>query len=145
LRETLLRCLESPHYAVDQLGVPEVRHCMYRLPSGGNGLDVFTAPRTGCYGGEQSPYHEPRAVRRLMRHYMLAHARTHQQLQRPLREYVQGTDDELIVVWTAADFELYTTFSPLVSKPVAYAACHKLHRKLKKEQASLFMLSPALK
>ena len=55
------------------------------------------------------------------------------------------TDDELIVVWTAVDFELYAAFSPLVSKPVAYAACHKLHRRLKKEQPALFQLSPVIK
>ena len=47
-------------------------------------------------------------------------------------------------MWTAADFELYVAFSPLVSKPVAYAACHKLHRRLKKEQPSLFALNPVL-
>ena len=83
-------------------------------------------------------------MKRLVRHYMLAHARVHQQQHRPLREYMQATDDELLVVWTAADFELYVAFSPLVSKPVAYAACHKLHRRLKKEQPSLFALSPVL-
>lgn len=35
------------------------------------------------------------------------------------------------------------TFSPLVSKPVAIAACQKLVRRLKKEQSALFLLSPA--
>ena len=137
--------LSSPQYAMDDLGVPEVRHCLFRLPGGSVGVDLFSAPRTGHTAGVQSPYHERRSVKRLMRHYMLAHARVHQQLQRPLREYMQGTDDELIVVWTAVDFELYAAFSPLVSKPVAYAACHKLHRRLKKEQPSLFQLSPVIK
>ena len=145
LRDPLLRSLAQPQYAVDELDVPEVRHCLYRLPGGANGLDMFSAPRTGHLAGAQSPYHDLRSVKRLMRHYMLAHARVHQQPQRPLREYMQATDDELLVVWTAADFELYVAFSPLVSKPVAYAACHKLHRRLKKEQGGLFMLSPALK
>ena len=84
-------------------------------------------------------------MKRLLRHYMLAHARVHHQLAKPLREYFQTTDDELIVVWTAADFELYAAFSPLVSKPVAYAACHKLHRRLKKEAPNLFMLQAAFK
>ena len=54
-------------------------------------------------------------------------------------------DDELLVVWTAADYALYVAFSPLVSKPVAYAACHKLQRKLKKEQPQLFMMAPVFK
>ena len=145
--DALRASLAAPHYAVEDLGVPEVRHCLFRLPSGGGssgGLDMFSAPRTGHQAGRQSPYRQPKTVKRLLRHYMLAHARVHQQLKRPLREYMQLTDDELIVVWTAADFELYVAFSPLVSKPVACTACHKLHRRLKKEQAALFMLNPAL-
>lgn len=84
-------------------------------------------------------------MKRLLQHYMLAHSRVHAHLARPLREYVQLTDDETIIVWTASDFELYVAFSPLVSKPVAHAACQKLYRKLKKEQPQLFMLQPALK
>ena len=77
---------------------------------------------------------------------MLAHARVHQQGHgKPLREYMQATDDELVVVLTASDCELYVAFSPLVGHTIAYAACHKLHRRLKKEQATFFMLHPALK
>lgn len=150
LREGVLAALNAPQYAVSDLDVPEVRHCIYRLPGGAggsssSGIDLFSAPRTGRLAGTQCPYHQPGAVKRLLRHYMLAHARVHHQLARPLREYFQTTDDELIVVWTAADFELYAAFSPLVSKPVAYAACHKLHRRLKKEAPNLFMLQAAWK
>lgn len=150
LRDGLLAALHAPQYAVSELGVPEVRHCIYRLPGGGGGansagIDLYSAPRTGRLAGTQCPYHQRAAVKRLLRHYMLAHARVHHQLGKPLREYMQTTDDELIVVWTAADFELYVAFSPLVSKPVAYAACHKLHRCLKKETPNLFMLQAGSK
>ena len=146
LRDALLYSLAQPQYALDELGVPEVRHFIYRLPGGGaHGLDLFSAPRTGRLAGTQSPYHDQRAVKRLMRHYMLAHARVHQQPGRPLREYYQATDDEMIVVWSFADFELYVAFSPLVAKSVANTACYKLHRRLKKEQPNLFMLNPTLK
>ena len=141
----MLECLASPHYSVDGLGVPEVRHCLFRLTAPLASLDQYSAPRTGRLAGPQSPYHDTRSVRRLVRHYMLAHARVHQQAGKPLREYIQTTDDEMIIVWTASDFELYTVFSPLVSKPVAYAACHKLRQRLKKEAPNLFMLHPAFK
>ena len=146
LHDSLQQCIGSPQYAVSDLGVPEVRHFLYRAPaSSGSGIDLFSAPRTGHLGGPQCPYHDARSVRRLLRHYMLAHARVHHQLAKPLREYMQTTDDELIVVWTSSEFELYAAFSPLVSQRVAHAACHKLQRRLKKESPSLFMLQPATK
>lgn len=149
-RASILACLAQPQYAIDQLGVPEVRHCLLRIPASTGGLDQYTAPRTGCHAGQQSPYHDKASVRRLMRHYMLAHARVHHSpCKGPLREYMQLSDDEMTIVWTSAKTEglgeLYVAFSPLVSKPVANAACHKLLRKLKKEMPHLLMLHPAMK
>ena len=76
---------------------------------------------------------------------MLAHARVHAHPAKPIREYMQLSEREMIVVWTSAEFELYVAFSPLVSRQVAYAACHKLHRRLKKETPNLFMVHAALK
>ena len=125
--------------------MPHVCHCLYRLPAAaGGGIDMYTAPRTGRLAGLQSPYHDLRSLKRLLRHYMLAHSRVHGQSAKPLRQYVQTTGDETIVVWTAADFELYVAFSPLVSKHFADAACHRLQRKLKRDQASLFMMHRAI-
>ena len=149
-KASILACLGQPQYSIDQLGVPEVRHCLFRVPGGVAGLDQYTAPRTGCHAGQQSPYHDTASVRRLMRHYMLAHARVHHAPGKaPLREYMQLSEDEMTFVWTSAKTEglgeLYVVFSPLVSKPVANAACHKLLRKLKKEMPQLLMLHPAIK
>jgi hypothetical protein len=145
-RTSLLEAIAQPQYSVADLGVPHVCHCLFRLPGGaGGGLDLYTAPRTGRLAGQQSPYHDVRSLKRLLRHYMLAHARVHGQGGKPVREYLQTTDDESIVVWTAADYELYVAFSPLVSKHLAYAACHRLFRKLKKDQPLLFMTHPVLK
>ena len=48
----------------------------------------------------------------------------------------------MVVVWTSAEAELYVAFGPLVSKPVAIAACHKLLRRLKKDQPECFVLHP---
>ena len=145
LRAALTRCVHMPQYAVDELGVPELRHCLYRLAGGASALDQFSAPRTGRWAGPSSPYHDVKSLKRLMRHYMLAHARVHQGGKCALREYVQVTDDDLIVVRTAPEYELYAAFSPLVSKPVADAACAKLQRRLKREHAALFNLSPMLR
>ena len=76
---------------------------------------------------------------------MVAHARVHRQLPKPLREYVQTTSEELLIVSTSAEAELYVAFSPLVARPVASAACAKLARHLKKEQPTLFMTHAVLK
>jgi hypothetical protein len=149
-RASILASLAQPQYSIDQLGVPEVRHYLFRVPASVAGLEQYTAPRTGCHAGPQSPYHDTSSVRRLMRHYMLAHDRVHHTSGKgPLREYMQLSEDEMTIVWTSAKTdglgELYAVFSPLVSKPVAYAACHKLLRKLKKEMPQLLMLHAAVK
>ena len=57
---------------------------------------------------------------------------------KPLREYLQTTETETIVAWTNSEHELYVVLGPLVSKPVAIAASHKLLRWLRKEHAALF-------
>ena len=147
LHTALLRYIESPQYAVDELGVPEVRHCIYRLNGSASGLPQLTAPRTGSHAGPQSPYHSRASVKRLLRAYILAHTQVHAPAPpaKPLREYVQTTGSEMVVAWTTSEAELYVTFSPLVSKAVAVAACHKLQRRLKKDQASLFLLNPVYK
>ena len=95
LREALLGSVGSPQYSIDQLGVPEVRHCLFRIPQALAPLEQYSAPRTGCRAGPQSPYHHTRAVRRLLKHYMLAHARVHAQPAKPLREYMQLSADEM--------------------------------------------------
>lgn len=116
----------------------------------------------------QCPYRDRRSAKRLLRVYQLAHARVHA-AAKPYREYLHSSNSETVIAWTSSDAELYVSharrvrssfahegmsspprtapspqvvFGPLVSKPVAIAACHKLLRRLKKEQSSLFLLTP---
>jgi len=110
-----------------------VRHFLYRVAAHAQ----FTAPRTGPSAGPQCPYRERAAVKQLLRRYQHVHARVHAS-SRPLREYLVTTDSETIVAWTNSEHELYVVLGPLVSKPVAIAASHKLLRWLKKEHATLF-------
>lgn len=49
------------------------------------------------------------------------------------------------MVWCCAEYQLYVAFGPLVTKPVAIAACHTLLRFLRKEEKNLFLLSPPTK
>ena len=146
LRSSLLASLATPQYAVDELGVEGVWHCLYRVPGGVGGIEQHTAPRTGCHAGAKTPYHDAYSVRRLLRHYMLAHARIHHAgVKQPIKEYMQSTDFDTIIVWHTSDYELYVAFSPLISRNVAYAACHKLLRKLKKEAPQLLIHAHATK
>ena len=110
-----------------------MRHFLYRVAAHAQ----FTAPRTGPSAGPQCPYRERAAVKQLLRRYQHVHARVHAS-SRPLREYLVTTDSETIVAWTNSEHELYVVLGPLVSKPVAIAASHKLLRWLRKEQPSLF-------
>ena len=116
-----------------QVGAAEIRHFIYRLAAHAQ----FTAPRTGPLAGPQCPYRDRAAVKGLLRRYQHAHQRVHAG-GKPLREYLQTTEAETIVAWTSSEHELYVVLGPLVSKPVAIAASHKLLRWLRKEQPTLF-------
>ena len=133
LRGPLFRAVAQPQYDVEDAGATEVRHFLYRVAA----HQQFTAPRTGPDAGPQCPYRDRPAVKRLLRRYQHVHERVHAS-SKPLREYLITTDTETIVAWTNAEHELYVVLGPLVSKPVAIAASHKLLRWLRKEHAALF-------
>ena len=133
LRGPLFRAVAQPQYDVEEAGAAEVRHFLYRLAV----HQQFTAPRTGPNAGPQCPYRDRAAVKQLLRRYQHVHERVYAS-SKPLREYLVTTDSETIVAWTNSELELYVVLGPLVSKPVAIAASHKLLRWLKKEHATLF-------
>ena len=75
---------------------------------------------TGCHAGQQSPYHDTASVRRLMRHYMVAHARVHHPPGKPLKEYMQlnaagFTLLETKVTWSMA-MTMATVLLPSMAK-----------------------------
>ena len=133
LRGPLFRAIAQPQYDVEEVGAAEIRHFIYRLAA----HSQFTAPRTGPLAGPQCPYRDRASVKALLRRYQHAHQRVHAG-GKPLREYLQTTETETIVAWTSSEHELYVVLGPLVSKPVAIAASHKLLRWLRKEQPTLF-------
>ena len=55
--------------------------------------------------------------------------------------YYLTTQTETIVSWVTSGFELYATFGPLESKPIAIKACNQLLRWIKVEENNLFILN----
>lgn len=149
--------------ALDEAGVPEVLHYVYVLHAAGQ----YIAPALP----QDSPYARRDAFKRLLRRYQLAHARTRPAAPggKPTREYVQGSDSELLLAWCTLEFELYVSLRPLTMLPVrlltllprrlvsalrptrpyarparpqaAAAACKELLRWLRKEERSFFLLN----
>jgi hypothetical protein len=60
---------------------------------------------------------------------------------KPVREYIQASDSEMIVVWCSHEFELFVALWPLVMQSAAVAACRELLRWLRREEKSLFLLA----
>ena len=135
LRGPLFRAVAQPQYDVEEVGAAEIRHFIYHLTA----HHQFTAPRTGAHAGPQCPYRDRASVKQLLRRYQHVHERVHKGCGgKPHREYLQTTETETIYALTTSEHELYVVLGPLVSKPVAIAASHKLLRWLRKEQPNLF-------
>jgi len=130
----------SPQSSLADVSAPEVTHFLYRSCS----LDQYTASRPGHDGDLASPYREHAAHKLLLQRYQLAHSRVHAE-SKPLREYYQASDTEVVVVLNASDFELFVAFGPLVTKARALASCQVLLRWLKREHESLFLTYPVIK
>ncbi|XP_041944524.1 vacuolar fusion protein MON1 homolog A isoform X1 [Alosa sapidissima] len=127
LQEALL----SPSYPVSQVGIPELRHFVYKSKSSG----LYTSPELSL------PYSSVEEQERLMSLYQQLHSRLHHPT-RPLRTTYHTTHTENLYAWVTSGFELYLCFSPLGTKAVAVAAVNKLLKWIRKEEDRLFILSP---
>ena len=138
LRAALDASVQVPQCCIDEPGVPEIRHYMFRLAT----LEQCTSPHSGHPSSPESPYRNHSSLKHLFQRYQLVHSRVHAS-EKPLREYFQASNTEAIFVWCNSDFELYVALGPLVTKPMAVAACHKLLRWLRTEEKNLFLFNPA--
>ncbi|XP_044512878.1 vacuolar fusion protein MON1 homolog A [Gracilinanus agilis] len=127
----LREALRTPFYSVAQVGIPDLRHFIYKSKSSG----LFTSPEI------EDPYASEEEQERLLGLYQYLHSRAHN-ASRPLKTiYYTGPNENLLALVTGA-FELYMCYSPLGTKVSAISAVHKLMRWIRKEEDRLFILTP---
>ncbi|KAL0978703.1 hypothetical protein UPYG_G00174110 [Umbra pygmaea] len=125
-------------YSVSQVGVSDLRHFMYKpfdIPDHHKQLTQFTSPEM------EAPYSTDEERMRLLDLYRYMHSRIHS-TSRPLKLIYHVAEKETMLAWITSKFELYTCFSPLVTKACAINAITKLLRWIKKEEDRLFIRYP---
>ncbi|XP_036804129.1 vacuolar fusion protein MON1 homolog B isoform X2 [Oncorhynchus mykiss] len=139
LAQSSLRLIANAHsYSVSQVGVSDLRHFMYKpfdVPDNHKQLTQFTSPEM------EAPYSTEEERMRLLDLYRYMHSRIHSS-SRPLKLIYHVAERETLLAWVTSKFELYTCFSPLVTKARAINAITKLLRWIKKEEDRLFIRYP---
>ncbi|KPP68166.1 protein SAND-like [Scleropages formosus] len=129
--QALQEALKNPSYSVSQVGIPELRHFLYKSKSSG----LYTSPEFPV------PYQSEEEQERIMELYQYLHSRIHHPT-RPLRFIYCCGESENLLAWVTSGFELYLCFSPLGTKALAVSAINKLLKWIRKEEDRLFILSP---
>ncbi|KAL1265970.1 hypothetical protein QQF64_003997 [Cirrhinus molitorella] len=129
--QSLQEALNTPSYPVSQVGIPELRHFVYKSKSSG----LYTSPDL------PTPYQGEEEHERLMGLYQYLHSCLHHPT-RPLRHIYRCTETENLYALVTSGFELYLCFSPLGTKGLAVSAVNKLLKWIRKEEDRLFILSP---
>ncbi|XP_012684824.2 vacuolar fusion protein MON1 homolog B [Clupea harengus] len=139
MAQNALAAIAKAHsYSVSQVGVSDLRHFMYKpfdVPDNHRQLTQFTSPEM------ESPYSSEEERTRLLDLYRDLHSRIHSS-SRPLKLIYHVAERETLLAWVTSKFELYTCFSPLVTKASAINAITKLLRWIKKEEERLFIRYP---
>ncbi|XP_029682563.1 protein SAND isoform X1 [Takifugu rubripes] len=129
--QALKEALKCPSYSVEQVGIPELRHFLYKSKSSG----LYTSPEF------PELYQSDEEQERLMGLYQDLHSHLHHPV-RPLRFFYRCTNKENLLAWVTNGFQLYLCFSPLGTKAMAVSAVNKLLKWIRKEEDRLFILSP---
>jgi len=128
--EHLSKAAKQGTYSIDQIGIPELWHFIYKSKS----TSQFTSPEIG------PPYITPEDKERLYGQYLYLHHRIHSSV-RPLKMLCYSSNEEMLIGFVTSGFELYASFSPLTCKSTAMNAIHKLLRWIRKEEEILFILN----
>ncbi|XP_072287341.1 vacuolar fusion protein MON1 homolog B-like isoform X2 [Pyxicephalus adspersus] len=136
--QALAAALQTCSYSVSLVGVPELLHFIYKpldVPETYQQLPQFTSPEP------DGPYSSEEERQRLFDLYRYLHCRIHSS-SRPLRLIYHVAEKETMLAWVTSKFELYTTFSSLVTKVGAINVITKLLRWIKREEDRLFIRYP---
>lgn len=129
--------MNSQDLLIDELEthVPELRHFLYKQ----EGISQFITPAPA------SPYIGRDMQKHLFRRYQHIHSRIYSNQKDAKHHaysiYYEVTDSATMIAWIRADvFAMYATFTPLVSKESVIMALNRIHRYIKSNEASLFIL-----
>ncbi|XP_010223795.1 PREDICTED: vacuolar fusion protein MON1 homolog A [Tinamus guttatus] len=131
VQHALQEALRTPFYSVAQVGIPDLRHFIYKSKSSG----LFTSPEI------EAPYVREEEKERLLGLYQYLHSRAHNS-SRPLKNIYFTGPRENLLAWVTSAFELYICYSPLGTKAGAISAVNKLMKWIRKEEDRLFILAP---
>nr|XP_010306775.1 PREDICTED: vacuolar fusion protein MON1 homolog A [Balearica regulorum gibbericeps] len=131
VHHALQEALRTPFYSVAQVGIPDLRHFIYKSKSSG----LFTSPKI------EAPYVREEEKERLLGLYQYLHSRAHNS-SRPLKNIYFTGPRENLLAWVTSAFELYICYSPLGTKAGAISAVNKLMKWIRKEEDRLFILTP---
>ncbi|NXS57151.1 MON1A protein, partial [Brachypteracias leptosomus] len=131
VHHALQEALRTPFYSVAQVGIPDLRHFIYKSKSSG----LFTSPEI------EAPYVREEEKERLLGLYQYLHSRAHNS-SRPLKNIYFTGPRENLLAWVTSAFELYICYSPLGTKAGAISAVNKLMKWIRKEEDRLFILTP---
>ncbi|XP_075041658.1 vacuolar fusion protein MON1 homolog B [Mixophyes fleayi] len=136
--QALAGALQCCSYSVSLVGIPELLHFVYKpldIPDTYQQLPQFTSPKP------DGPYTNQEERQRLFDLYRYLHCRIHNSA-RPLRLIYHVAEKETLLAWVTSKFELYTSFSSLVTKVGAINVITKLLRWIKREEDRLFIRCP---
>ncbi|ETE68428.1 Vacuolar fusion protein MON1-like A, partial [Ophiophagus hannah] len=131
VHHALLEAVRTPFYSVSQVGIPDLRHFIYKSKSSG----LFTSPEI------EAPYITEEEKERLLELYQYLHSRAHDSA-RPLNNIYYTGSNENLLAWVTSAFELYVCFSPMGTKAAAVSGVNKLMKWIRKEEDRLFILTP---
>lgn len=138
LLQVISAARQSHSDSASLVGVPDLRHFMYKpldIPENYKQLTQFTSPEA------EGPYSDEVERQRLFDLYRYLHSRIHS-TSRPLKLIYHVAEKETLLAWVTSKFELYTSYSPLVTKAGAINVITKLLRWIKKEEDRLFIRYP---
>ena len=128
--QAINEALGKESYRIGDVGIANLLHFVYKSRS----TSQYTSPEL------EAPYNNPHEEERLFGLYLYLHHHIHSSGQ-PLKILCHVGCKEMLLGWVTSGFELYATFNPLVTKPMAINAINRLLKWITNEEDRLFILN----
>ncbi|XP_054277404.1 protein SAND [Macrosteles quadrilineatus] len=126
--EAINSSLAERNTSVSELGVPGLRHCLYKCKAS----QQMWSPTL------EAPYHTEDQAGRLWSLYQQLHSILHRRGQ-TLKLVYQLLDNETMLGWMTVGFELYVVLEPLMTKRNTINAVNKILHWIHKKENKLFI------